>query len=120
MIGEGPGPNGFDERIERLSLGKLDLLFQRLRSQVVHAVQGILPAPRHLAGSPLSFAQERLWFLDALQPGSAVYNMPAAFRLAGPLDAAALERALAEVMRRHEVLRTTFASAGGRPVQIVA
>jgi amino acid adenylation domain-containing protein len=69
---------------------------------------------------PLSFAQERLWFLDQLTPGSAAYNVPAAFRLHGRLDAAALERAFAEVARRHEALRTTFPSRGGRPVQEIA
>ncbi|HSF41305.1 MAG TPA: non-ribosomal peptide synthase/polyketide synthase [Thermoanaerobaculia bacterium] len=69
--------------------------------------------------APLSFAQERLWFLDRLTPGLPVYNMPALLRLRGPLDEAALERALAEIARRHEVLRTVFAVSGGEPVQRV-
>jgi amino acid adenylation domain-containing protein len=69
---------------------------------------------------PLSFAQQRLWFLDQLEPGSALYNMPAAVRLHGPLDVGALERSLAEIVRRHEALRTTFAVAGGQPVQVIA
>ncbi len=69
---------------------------------------------------PVSFAQERLWFLDRLAPGTATYNMPAALRLTGTLDVAALERALGEVVRRHEALRTTFAEADGTPVQIVS
>ncbi|HST62260.1 MAG TPA: condensation domain-containing protein, partial [Longimicrobium sp.] len=69
---------------------------------------------------PLSFAQERLWFLDRLAPGTATYNMPAALRLTGALDVAALERALGEVVRRHEALRTTFAEADGTPVQVIA
>jgi hypothetical protein len=55
---------------------------------------------------PLSFAQERLWFLDRLEPGSAAYNMPFGLRLAGRLDAAALERRSGEIVRRHEALRT--------------
>ncbi|HSF41300.1 MAG TPA: non-ribosomal peptide synthase/polyketide synthase [Thermoanaerobaculia bacterium] len=67
--------------------------------------------------APLSFAQERLWFLDRLTPGLPVYNMPALLRLRGPLDEAALERALAEIARRHEVLRTVFAVSGSEPVQ---
>ncbi len=75
-------------------------------------------APRG-EGLPLSFAQQRLWFLDQLQPGSTAYNLPAAFRVRGPLDAEALERALGEVVRRHEALRTTFSSAAGRAVQVV-
>jgi len=70
---------------------------------------------------PLSFGQERLWFLQRLDPGSTVYNLPLAFRLTGSLDAAALERSLDEVFRRHEVLRTTFAEGpDGEPCQIVA
>src|SRR5258707_11285016 len=69
---------------------------------------------------PTSYSQQRLWFLDQLQPGSAAYNVPHAARLQGPLDAAVLERALAEVVARHESLRTTFASEAGVPVQMVA
>ena len=70
--------------------------------------------------APLAFAQERLWFLDRLAPGSAAYAMPAAIRLRGPLDAARLQRALEAVVRRHDVLRTTFPLVDGRPVQVVA
>src|SRR5215217_5767429 len=70
--------------------------------------------------APTSFAQERLWFIDRLEPGSAVYNIPGAWRLGGALDEAALERALGEVVRRHEALRTTFAEADGSPVQVIA
>lgn len=62
---------------------------------------------------PLSFVQERLWFLDQLHPGSHAYHVPMAWRLRGLLDAGALQRAFEEVMRRHEVLRTTFDSQGG-------
>ncbi|HXO18854.1 MAG TPA: amino acid adenylation domain-containing protein, partial [Thermoanaerobaculia bacterium] len=68
---------------------------------------------------PLSFAQERLWFLAELDPGSAAYNISAAFRLAGALDLTALALAFQEIVRRHEVLRTTFGSADGRPVQVI-
>ncbi len=68
---------------------------------------------------PLSWAQERIWFLDALQPGTAAYNIPLALRVAGALDADALGRALSEVVRRHEALRTVFSSVDGRPVQVV-
>ncbi len=69
---------------------------------------------------PLSFAQRRLWLLDRMEPGSAAYNVPVALRLRGPLDEEALERALGEVVRRHETLRTVFRAAGGdEPVQVV-
>ena len=69
---------------------------------------------------PLSFAQARLWFLDQLSPGSAVYNMPLPLRLDGALDPSVLRSVLGEVVRRHEALRTTFPSAGGGPYQAIA
>ncbi|HYW09772.1 MAG TPA: amino acid adenylation domain-containing protein, partial [Longimicrobium sp.] len=68
---------------------------------------------------PLSFAQERLWLLDRIQPGGA-YNVPVALRLSGVLDVAALREALGEIVRRHESLRTVFrVGADGRPVQVI-
>ncbi len=68
---------------------------------------------------PLSFAQRRLWFLDQLEPGGAVYNVPLAARLGGPLSVPALAGALRAIVRRHEVLRTRFPSRDGRPLQQV-
>ncbi len=68
----------------------------------------------------LSFAQERLWFIDRLTPGSAAYIMPLALRLRGALDPVALEHAFAELARRHETLRTSFSEEAGRPVQVIA
>ena len=68
---------------------------------------------------PLSFAQQRLWFIDQLEPGSAAYNMPSALRLRGRFDPAVLERAVTEIVRRHETLRTVFATVDGEPVQVV-
>src|SRR5262249_3505299 len=68
---------------------------------------------------PLSFAQQRLWFLDQLEPGNPVYNMPRGVRLRGELNLAALERALSELVRRHEALRTTFRELHGEPVQVI-
>ncbi|HKI02159.1 MAG TPA: non-ribosomal peptide synthase/polyketide synthase, partial [Thermoanaerobaculia bacterium] len=75
-------------------------------------------APRDGA-LPLSFGQQRLWFLDRLEPGSPAYNIPFAVRLAGRLDEATLERTLGEIVRRHEALRTTFRAEGSQPVQQV-
>jgi amino acid adenylation domain-containing protein len=69
---------------------------------------------------PLSFAQERLWFLEQLEPGTPTYNMASTLRLQGGLDVDALARSLAEIVRRHEVLRTRFAAVDGRPIQVIA
>ena len=69
---------------------------------------------------PLSFAQQRIWFLDQLQPGSSAYTITARRRLRGPLDVDALTQALTDLVRRHESLRTTFPSNDGTPVQRIA
>src|SRR5262249_41131504 len=68
---------------------------------------------------PLSFAQQRLWFLDQLEPSSTAFNMPTGLRLLGKLNVAALERSFTEVVRRHETLRTRFDSVAGTPVQVL-
>ncbi|HVT17886.1 MAG TPA: non-ribosomal peptide synthase/polyketide synthase [Thermoanaerobaculia bacterium] len=82
-------------------------------------VPPIVRAPRDRE-APLSFAQQRLWLLDQLAPGSCVYNLPAALRMTGPLDPAALAAAASEIVRRHEVLRTSFPAVDGTPVQRIA
>ena len=69
---------------------------------------------------PLSFAQQQLWFLDQLEPGNPAYNISFAIGLEGSLKVALLERSLNEIVRRHEVLRTTFSLVNGKPVQIIA
>src|ERR671938_1026369 len=70
---------------------------------------------------PASYAQQRLWFFDRLSPHSSAYNICDLLPLPSPLDRAALTRALAEIVRRHEALRTTFADAAdGQPVQVVS
>jgi amino acid adenylation domain-containing protein/non-ribosomal peptide synthase protein (TIGR01720 family) len=69
---------------------------------------------------PTSFAQQRLWFLDRLTPGSVVYNITKALRLTGALNVRALEQGINEVVRRHETLRTTFAIQNGESVQVIS
>jgi amino acid adenylation domain-containing protein len=83
-----------------------------------------MPAPAIVARSrnhdlPLSFAQQRLWFLDRLEPNRAVYNLPAVLRIRGPLNVIALEQSLNEIVQRHEALRTIFPMIEGKPVQII-
>src|SRR5205085_11939545 len=78
----------------------------------------ITPRPdKHVA--PLSFAQERLWFFDQLEPGSPAYNIPSAVRLSGALNVKALERCLNEIQRRHEALRASFSIHEGKSVQTI-
>jgi amino acid adenylation domain-containing protein len=102
------------------SEAKRQLLAKYLRGEVKQPTSARtisrLPAD---ALPQLSFAQERLWFLDQLNPDSAVYNVPLAVKLAGPIDSEALERSVNEVVRRHDVLRTTFATIDGRPVPTI-
>jgi amino acid adenylation domain-containing protein/FkbM family methyltransferase len=80
----------------------------------------LVPVPRPEGRAPVSFAQQRLWFLDRLEPGTTYFNVPAIFRLRGALDAALLEQTINEVVRRHEALRTSFVEERGEPVQVIA
>ena len=109
------------DRTAALSPTKQALLAQRLRLQggpVSDAHR--IPRRAGTGPSPLSFAQEQFWFLDQLQPGSSAYNMTKVYRLTGSLDIHALERALNEIRRRHEALRTNFDFSDEQPVQIIA
>ncbi|MFL6199516.1 MAG: amino acid adenylation domain-containing protein [Thermoanaerobaculia bacterium] len=110
------------DRIGRLSPAKQKLLQQKLRERSGSGIPPIAPSPLRGAGNrlPCSFSQQRLWFLHQMEPASPAYNVPAALRLDGRLDVAALARALTEVARRHEVLRSTFEEDDDGPVQAVA
>ena len=102
------------EYITNLSPEKRALLELRLRQR--SAPSGNLDRiPRRAAPGPypLSFAQQRLWFLDQLEPNSAIYNEASALRLSGPLDVEALQKALDAIVFRHEALRTTFTAVDG-------
>ena len=83
------------------------------------AMNAIARIPRN-GPLPLSFAQERLWFLHQLEPDSAAYNIPTVTLIEGKLDLDAMERALNEVVKRHESLRTSFSIMNGHPVQLIA
>jgi amino acid adenylation domain-containing protein len=113
--------NDLSRRIAELSPAKLALLAQKLKAAGAESPKQRITC-RSVAGSPapLTFAQQRLWFLAQLQPDSTAYNMNLAVRLTGPLDLAALEQSLNEVVRRHEALRTSFSASDGKPVQVIA
>ena len=102
-----------------LAAAKLRLL-ARMRGKTTDAGAGatsaITPRPSG-AVLPLSFAQERLWFLQQWEPASSVYNVARAWRLKGALDVALLGRCVQLIIQRHEVLRTVFANGGDGPVQ---
>ena len=105
---------------EHLAENRQELLALLLKKKGIQPLKTADIRPRSGSGpSPLSFAQQRLWFLDQLDPGSAVYNIPAAIRLEGPLTISVLERCLQEVVSRHESLRTIFVARNGQASQIV-
>ena len=103
-----PTVAGLAECIEEIRRGKMGL-------------QGRLNLPVLIDGGlPLSFSQQRLWFLDQYEPNSSVYNIPNAERLSGTVDVAIIEQSLNEILRRHESLRTTFSMVEGQPVQVIS
>ncbi len=100
---------------------KRELFELMLREQGIELTDlVILPQPRTSNRFPLSFAQQRLWFLDRLEPGSPMYNIPSVLRITGDLQVEALEKSFNRVIARHEVLRTIFAETDGQPVQVIA
>jgi amino acid adenylation domain-containing protein len=88
---------------------------QQINNKATSVIQPV-SRNQHL---PLSFAQTRLWLLEQLNPGSDIYNMPATVRLLGELNIERLEKSINEIIRRHEVLRTTFTSIDGQPLQVI-
>src|SRR2546423_1648394 len=105
---------------EVLPPDKLAALEQLLRKKGINVPQTqTIPRRSTSQRLPLSFAQQRLWFLDQLEPGSAAFNLATVMRMQGELDVAALRSSLHEVMRRHESLRTTFLTVDGQPEQVI-
>ncbi|MBS9386560.1 MAG: amino acid adenylation domain-containing protein [Dolichospermum sp. BR01] len=101
------------------TVAQLSPHIQRLQQQELELTSPpILPRDEN-AELPLSYAQQRLWFLDQLQPNSALYNIPIALRLVGTLNQAALAQSLEEIIHRHEALRTNFITVDGTPRQVI-
>jgi aspartate racemase len=113
--------NNLAERLTALSTQQRALLEKRLLSRTANSMQ-LQTIPRRVKDGdcPLSIDQERLWFISQLEPESPAYNLTTAFRIGGNLHAPVLDRSFNEVIRRHEILRTTFPAKDGLPYQRVA
>lgn len=88
------------------------------RAHIGSAIAPITRVPRE-GDLPPSYAQQRLWFIDQLEPGSPLYNIVSMYRMHGALNVPALEKTVNEIVRRHESLRTTFRNVDGQPVQVI-
>jgi len=109
------------DRLANLSPAKRALLEQRLKGKGLEALAGQnIPLRVSQEFAPLSFAQERMWFLNQLEPESPRYNEPRVVRLMGTLDVEALEKALNDIIARHEVLRTTIVPVDEHPIQRIS
>ena len=112
--------SNLSERIAGLSPEEQALFIKLLNKKTQGAsLDRVIPQRDKSRPLPLSFAQERLWFLDQLEPNNPLYNISMALRIKGPLNLKALELAFNEVVRRHESLRTTFSNESGQPIQII-
>ncbi|MBG1264989.1 non-ribosomal peptide synthetase [Nostoc sp. WHI] len=111
------------KRLEALSPDKRELVLQKLKKQQSAQNNNRLIPPITLVSRkqplPLSFAQQRLWFLDQLEGGNCVYNVPFFWEISGFLNIAALEQAIKEIVQRHEVLRTSFCVVDESPIQVI-
>jgi amino acid adenylation domain-containing protein/non-ribosomal peptide synthase protein (TIGR01720 family) len=113
--------NSLTQRLTNLSPAKRALLELRLNTKRTPASpEQTIPPRASRDPAPLSFAQQRLWFLHQLDPESPSYNQPKAIRLIGTLDVHALQKALDHIVARHEALRTTFVSVDGISLQVIA
>ena len=113
------------QRLQNLSPEKRELLLQKLRQQQRTATagkEGHVPPIKRISREraiPLSFPQQQLWLLAELHPEQPVYNETIAIHMDGKINTAVLERSLTELLRRHEILRTTFAVKDGQPIQVI-
>ncbi len=114
------GPSGaITEEIRQALIAHKAIIIAAL-SQSDHSFSAPIPHASRVGGPPLSFAQQRMWFLYQLEPDDVSYNIPGALRLIGDFDVRAFARAINEIVRRHESLRTTFSIEEGEAVQAIA
>jgi len=108
-------------QVTELSRVKRELLEKRLKGALrpTGSSAPAIPARNPDAPIPLSHSQERLWFIQQMEPGNCAYNLPTALHIAGELNVAALEAAINALVQRHEILRTTVCAVDGRPTQII-
>lgn len=111
--------NEINQRIAQLSPAKRALLEQKLKEKAANANSKQI-IPRSSDSALLSFSQIRIWLVDQLDLGNFIYNRPTNIHLAGRLNVTALEQSLNEIVRRHEILRTSFPAVDGQPVQAIA
>ena len=104
------------KRLESLSPEKRELVLQKLKKQQKSPL--LIPVSREQS-LPLSFAQQRLWFIDQLEGDNCVYNVPFFWQISGVLNVSALEKAIATIIQRHQVLRTSFAVVDESPIQLI-
>ncbi|MEG4490504.1 amino acid adenylation domain-containing protein [Microcoleus sp. D3_18_C4] len=107
-----------EDLFQELSLAQLaeKILEKLAEAPKIASIQAV----SRLQNIPLSFAQERLWFFDQLEPGNPFYNLCGAVRITGQLNAEALRQSIEKIIERHEILRTAFAAVEGQPIQVVA
>jgi len=109
-----------EDRIVRLTLQQRAVLEARFMEKRSHAPSELIPRlSRAKSSLPLSFAQQRMWFMEQLTPGTASYNVPSAVQLTGSLDVGALRTSLDALVERHSILRTTYEATGGVPQQMI-
>ena len=120
MTNQGQGMDELRKRIAALSPEKRALFEQQLQQKNLQLAQSTISKRQDINELPLSFAQQRLWFLHQLDPNSAAYNIPVMWQFTGALDIAVLERSLNAIIERHESLRTSFIAVSGQPRQAIA
>ncbi|MEH2030403.1 MAG: amino acid adenylation domain-containing protein [Nostoc sp.] len=109
------------KRRSKLSLVQQEFLKKRLQGEIHSDFQlEVIPRRSQISPAPLSFAQQRLWFLAQLEPNSPFYNIPAAVRLQGQLNLGALQQSFNEIISRHEALRTNFQTIEGQAISVIS